>query len=67
MPLGTAGIIASVAPVNDQTAPGLMIRLHRRLRQGGARSEPLRDACGDLDDDPVEVATGMSFLVLGAG
>jgi len=67
VPLGTAGIIASVAPVNDRTAAGLMIRLHRRLRDGGALSEALRDARGDLDDDPVEVATGMSFLALGAG
>jgi hypothetical protein len=67
VPLGTTGIIASVAPVNDQTAAALMIRLHRRLRDGGALSEALRDTRGDLDDDPVEVATGMSFLALGAG
>ena len=67
VPLGTAGIIASVAPVNDQTAAGLMIRLHRRLRKDGALSEALRDARGDLEDDPVEVATGMSFPALGAG
>lgn len=67
VPLGTAGIIASVAPVNDQSAAALMIRLHRRLRDGGALSEALRDARGDRGDDPVEVATGMSFLALGAG
>ena len=67
MPLGTAGIIASIAPVNDQSAAALMIRLHRRLRDGGALSEALRDARGDRGDDPVEVATGMSFLALGAG
>jgi len=29
VPLGTAGIVASVARVNDQTAAGLMIRLNR--------------------------------------
>jgi hypothetical protein len=34
---------------------------------GGRAGEALRDARGDLDDDPVEVATGMSFLALGAG
>jgi hypothetical protein len=32
-----------------------------------AAAESLRDARGDLDDDPVQVATGMSFLALGAG
>jgi tetratricopeptide (TPR) repeat protein len=67
VPLGTAGIIASVTPVNDKEAAGLMIRLHHRLRDGGTLSEALRDARADADDDPVQLATGMSFLALGAG
>jgi tetratricopeptide (TPR) repeat protein len=53
--------------VLERRAAGLMIMLHRRPRGGGALSEALRDARGDLDDDPVQVATGMSFLALGAG
>jgi tetratricopeptide (TPR) repeat protein len=67
VPLGTAGIVASVTPVNDKAAAGLMIRLHRRLREGSTLSEALLNARRELDDDPVQVATGMSFLALGAG
>jgi len=44
-----------------------MIRLHRRLREGSTLSEALLNARRELDDDPVQVATGMSFLALGAG
>src|SRR5882672_572238 len=35
LPLGTAGIVASVAQVNDQAAAPLMLALHRRLRSAG--------------------------------
>ena len=32
LPLGTAGIVAAVAQVNDAAAAPLMLALHRRLR-----------------------------------
>ena len=67
VPLGTVGIVASVVRVNDKAAAELMLALHRRLRRGGTLGESLRDARGDVSDDPVAVATGWSFLALGAG
>jgi len=66
VPLGTAGIIASVVPVNDCGAVQLMLALHRELRRGGTLAESLRHARGDLDDDPAQTATGWSFIALGA-
>lgn len=66
VPLGTAGIIASVVRVNDRAADRLMLALHRRLRGGGTLGESLRDARADLNGDPVETATGWSFIALGA-
>ena len=67
VPLGTAGIVAAVAPVNDKAAAGLMVMLHRALRGGRTLSEALRDARRELANDPVQVATGLSFIALGAG
>jgi tetratricopeptide (TPR) repeat protein len=66
LPLGTAGIIASVVPVNDETAMPLMLGLHRWLRRGATLAESLRQARRDLDDDPIQRATAMSFIALGA-
>jgi len=66
VPLGTAGIIASVVRVNDKAADQLMLALHRRLRVGATLSEALRDARADLRGDPVQTATGWSFIALGA-
>jgi tetratricopeptide (TPR) repeat protein len=66
VPLGTAGIIASVAPVNDFATAALMLALHRKLRRGATLAESLRDARHDLDDHPAHTATGWSFIALGA-
>jgi len=74
LPLGTAGIVASVAQVNDQAAAPLMLALHRRLRSAGpgvgALAAALRDAradaCHATAGDPVVTATGWSFIALGA-
>jgi tetratricopeptide (TPR) repeat protein len=65
VPLGTVGIIASVVPVNDSTVVPLMVRTHQRVRTGATFAEALRDARQGLDD-PLLVATGWSFLALGA-
>ena len=65
MPMGTAGIVASVVPVNDAATTALMLALHAGLRRGLALSESLRDARRDLTSDQVQVATGLSFLALG--
>lgn len=65
-PLGTAGIIASVGPVNDQATVELMLALHRHLRQHATLAEALREARRDTGSDPVRIATGWSFIALGA-
>ncbi len=65
-PLGTAGIAASVVPVNDKATAALMLALHRHLRRGTTLAEALRDARRDLASEPVQTATGLSFVALGA-
>ena len=67
LPLGTAGIIAGSIPVNDEATVPLMLALHEALRRGASLPEALRDARGALPDDPVQLATGLSFVALGAG
>ncbi|MFI7061819.1 CHAT domain-containing protein [Kribbella sp. NPDC050124] len=65
VPLGAAGIMASVVPVNDRAAVPVMTLLHDNLHTGHALAESLalvRAGCGD---DPVAVATACSFVVLG--
>jgi len=74
LPLGTAGIVASVAQVNDRATAPLMLALHHRLRSAdpgaGALAAALRDArvdaCQASAGDPVVTAAGWSFIALGA-
>jgi hypothetical protein len=76
LPLGTAGIVAAVAQVNDAAAAPLMLALHRRLRAlgpangSGMLAAALRDARTDAREaaggDPVVTAAGCSFIALGA-
>jgi CHAT domain len=65
MPMGTAGIVASIVPVNDSATMPLMLELHSGLRSGGTLSESLRDARRQAGRDPVQIATSLSFLALG--
>jgi CHAT domain-containing protein len=67
IPLGTAGIVASVVPVNDAAVVPLMLALHRGLRRGASLAEALRDARRGSESDPVAMATGWSFICLGSG
>jgi tetratricopeptide (TPR) repeat protein len=67
IPLGTAGLVASVLPVNDAAAVPLMAALHRCLRRGASLAEALRDARQDLGPEPAVAACGWSFIALGAG
>ncbi len=55
--LGTAGIVASVVPVNDAAAVPVMVALHDGLRRGLSLAEALRAARGD----------DVSFIAIGAG
>jgi CHAT domain-containing protein len=68
LPLGTAGIVASVAQVGDRAAAPLMLALHRRLRTApGTLAAALRDARAEVGtEDPEVTAAGWSFIALGA-
>lgn len=67
LPLGTAGIIASVVPLDDATAVPVMVSLHEQVRAGHTLAEALRQVRCNPTDDPVERATTLSLLALGAG
>jgi tetratricopeptide (TPR) repeat protein len=73
LPLGTAGIVASVAQVGDRAAAPLMLALHRRLRAvpGITLAAALRDARAETGPragpaDPQLAAASWSFIALGA-
>jgi CHAT domain-containing protein len=66
LPLGTAGIIAGIVPLNDQALVPLMVDLHRYLRAGQTSAESLHRVRLGLADDPVQHATAMSLASLGA-
>ncbi|MDO0917820.1 CHAT domain-containing protein [Streptomyces sp. DT2A-34] len=65
LPLGTAGVVASNAPVNDAAVVPLMLALHEGLAAGSSLAEALRDARAILPADSVHQATGWAFTVFG--
>jgi tetratricopeptide (TPR) repeat protein len=67
LPLGTAGIIAGLVPLNDQALVPLMVDLHGHLRAGQTLAESLYRVRRALKDDPVQHATATSLVALGAG
>jgi tetratricopeptide (TPR) repeat protein len=66
LPLGTAGIIAAIVPLNDQAVVPIMVDLHRHLRSGQTLAESLYRVRRGLGDDPVGQATAVSLMTLGA-
>jgi CHAT domain-containing protein len=66
VPLGAAGIVASIVPVNDQAAVPLMLALHDALQRGATLPEALLAARKATGDDPLAEATAHSFVALGA-
>ncbi|MFF1322414.1 CHAT domain-containing protein [Streptomyces chartreusis] len=66
LPLGTAGMVASSAPVNDDAVVQLMLALHEGLAAGLPLAEALRDARAALPDDATHRATGWAFTAFGA-
>jgi len=66
LPLGTAGVIAGVVPLNDRAAVPLMVDLHRNLRAGNSLAEALLRTRSGVGTDPVQHAAAMSLLMLGA-
>ena len=67
LPLGTAGILAGVAPLNDRAVVPLMVDLHRHLREGMNLAQSMCSVRQDAVSDPIRHATAMSLLSLGAG
>jgi CHAT domain len=65
VPLGAAGILASVVPVYDGSVVPLMLDVHHGLRAGDGLPHALWRARSRLGSDPVAVATAASFLALG--
>ncbi|MFG3248913.1 CHAT domain-containing protein [Streptomyces sp. NPDC048187] len=66
LPLGTAGVVACTAPVNDAAAVPLMLALHKGVEAGLSLAEALRDARTSLPGDAVHQATGWAFSAFGA-
>jgi tetratricopeptide (TPR) repeat protein len=67
LPLGTAGIIAGVVPLNDHAVVPLMVSVHRYLTAGQSLAESMRGVRQEVTGDPVRWAAAVSLLTLGAG
>jgi CHAT domain-containing protein len=65
VPLGTASLLASVVPVNDAATVPLMAAFHDQIREGATFADALLAARLVTADDPVAVATALSFVALG--
>jgi tetratricopeptide (TPR) repeat protein len=67
LPLGTAGIVAGVVPLNDDALVPLMVNLHRHLRAGQSLAEAMYSVRLAAADDPVHQVAAISLVALGAG
>jgi tetratricopeptide (TPR) repeat protein len=67
LPLGTAGIVAGVVPLNDDALVPLMVKLHRHLLAGRSLAESMYNVRQETADDPVQWVAAISLLALGAG
>lgn len=63
--LGTAGVAASVVPVNDRASGEVMVDLHAGLDRGDDLAGALLRTRAAAYGDPVREATAASFLALG--
>lgn len=63
--MGTAGVVSSLAEVDDAATVEVMVALHAGLRAGGGLGDALLAAREAAAGDPVLAATAASFTVLG--
>jgi CHAT domain-containing protein len=63
--MGTAGVVSSLAEVDDAATVEVMVALHAGLRAGGGLGEALLAAREVAAGDQVLAATAASFTVLG--
>ena len=64
--MGTAGIVSSVAQVNDAATAVLMLDVHRALDDGDDLGTVLLRARRAARGDRVREATAAAFLAMGA-
>ena len=67
LPLGTAGIVAGVVPLNDVAVVPLMVELHRCLRAGQTLAESMLSVRLGAAAGVVQHGAAMALLTLGAG
>lgn len=63
--MGTAGVVSSLAEVDDEATVDVMVALHARLRRGGGLGDALLAAREAAAGSAVLTATAASFTVLG--
>lgn len=63
--LGTAGLVSSVAEVNDTATADLMVELHAALATGADPATALLRVRRQTAGDPVAAGTAAAFLALG--
>lgn len=63
--MGTAGVVSSLAEVDDAATVEVMVALHASLRRGEGLGDALLAARSVAAGDPVLTATAASFTVLG--
>jgi len=63
--IGTAGLVSSVAEVNDAATADLMVRLHDGLARGNDPATALHDVRQAAAADPVAAGTAAAFVALG--
>ncbi|WP_432936405.1 CHAT domain-containing protein [Kribbella sp. CA-253562] len=63
--LGSAGVVASVVPVNDPATVPLMLDLHTRLRAGNELPEALAGTRASATDSRFARTAAQSFVTLG--
>jgi tetratricopeptide (TPR) repeat protein len=65
VPFGTASLLASVVPVNDEATVGFMVAFHDQVLAGSSFADALVHARQRAANDPVAAATALSFVALG--
>jgi tetratricopeptide (TPR) repeat protein len=65
VPFGTASLLASVVPVNDDATVAFMVGFHEQVLTGSSFADALVVNRERAADDPVAVATALSFVALG--
>ena len=63
--MGTAGVVSSVAVVNDEATVEVMVALHARLEAGAGLADALLAARQATSHDATLSATAASFTAMG--